>query len=49
MEKNKDGERENSDENKLDFPDPDQEVQQQYLLAYRDDMKLCSKSVQQSM
>ena len=46
MEKNTDGRRANSDENKLDFPDPDREVQQQYLLVYRDDTKLCPKSVQ---
>ena len=40
MGKNTDGERENGDENKLDFPDPDQEVQQQYFLIYRDDKNL---------
>ena len=44
--KNTDGGRASSDENKLDFPDPKQEVQQQYFLVYRDDMKLCPKSVQ---
>ena len=43
--KNTDGGRASSDENKLDFPDPKQEVQQ-YFLVYRDDMKLCPKSVQ---
>ena len=44
-EKNTDGGRASSDENKLDFPDPKQEVQQ-YFLVFRDDMKLCPKSVQ---
>ena len=46
MDKNTDGGRPNNDENKLNFPDPDREVQQQYLLVYRDDTKLCPKSVQ---
>ena len=46
MEKNIDGGRASSDENKLDFPEHDQEVQQQYLLVYRDNTKLCPKSVQ---
>ena len=44
--KNADGGRASSDENKLDFQDHDQEVQQRYLLVYRDDTKLCPKSVQ---
>ena len=45
MEKNTDGERASSDDNKLDFPDPKREAQQ-YLFVYRDDTKLCPKSVQ---
>ena len=46
MERNTDGRRANSDENNLDFSDPEQEVQQQYLLVHRDDTKLCPKLVQ---
>ena len=41
-----DGRRANSDENKVDFSNPDREVQQQHLLVYRDDKKVCPKSVQ---
>ena len=47
MEKNTDGRKANNDENKLDFPDTDREGQQQYLLVYRDDTRLCPKMVQQ--
>ena len=46
MQKNTDGGRASSDENKLDFPNPKREVQQHYLLVYRDDTRLCPKSVQ---